>query len=71
MAAFNMKAGKQNALEDMGSYDGIKGFPIESHTISKNGKDEVKMRINTIVIKDIDRKIFDTSGLTIMNMGGF
>lgn len=48
----------------------IPGLPIESTTVSANGKETVIARYYDLKFgDDIDKSIFDTSGVNIVNMG--
>jgi len=48
----------------------IEGFPIESTTVSKNGKETTVSHFYNVKIgADIDKSVFDTSGVTITSLG--
>lgn len=59
---------KPNGLS-AGTYHDISGFPIESKTVSKDGKTEVLMKISNVKVDDIDRNIFNLEGVNIMSLG--
>jgi hypothetical protein len=48
----------------------LKGFPIESTSVSKNGKETTISHFYNVKIGgDIDKSVFDTSGVTITSLG--
>ena len=48
----------------------VEGFPIESTTVSENGKETVKMTYYNLKFgDDVNMDVFDTSGIEILNMG--
>lgn len=49
----------------------VEGFAIESETVEKGGKQTYKMKTTDIKVGNIDRAVFDTSGVEIMTMPGF
>ncbi|MEZ4986713.1 MAG: DUF4412 domain-containing protein [Saprospiraceae bacterium] len=66
--AFAAQAG-QGKKGGPAMYD-IAGFPIESTTVSKNGKDTSLVHFYNIRLgDDRDMSVFDLSGIEVMNMG--
>lgn len=59
---------KPNGLS-AGTYHDISGFPVESKTVSKDGKTEVLMKISGVKVNDIDRTIFNLEKVNIMSLG--
>ncbi|MEL6970686.1 MAG: DUF4412 domain-containing protein [Bacteroidota bacterium] len=60
---------RKNSNSSQAFYD-MPGFPIESTTVSSNGKETVTARYYDIKIgNDIDKGVFDTTGINIMSMG--
>lgn len=49
---------------------GVKGFPVETHFVNKDGKEKMDMIMKNFKTGDkIDRSPFDTKGVKIMSMG--
>lgn len=51
------------------NFQKMEGFPIEVTTVSKNGKDTTVAHYYNIKIGNIDKSVFDTSGVEIMSLG--
>lgn len=65
LAAQAKQARQKNTL----AFQQLQGFPIEATTVSKNGKDTTLAHYYNIKLGNIDKSVFDTSGVEIMNMG--
>lgn len=60
---------KQARQKNTMTFQKMEGFPIEATTVSKNGKDTTFAHYYNIKLGNIDKSVFDTSGIEIMNLG--
>ena len=67
----NKMFGSKGQKQKGGNFSAVTGVPMESHGVSKNGKEEYRSIISDLSIGKIDRSIFDLSKYNIMSLPSF
>ncbi len=62
---------RNNNFDNTGNFQGIKGFPLESKSVSKKDASEVEMYMKDISVGEVNTAAFSTAGYEVQDMTNF